>query len=118
MGAPDINLHISERPSKSGNGENWQKMGNIHIFFKFIIFSQNRQIYSTYAYNSMDYGLSQGNMNEMGQFKKIFILAYDRLQVGFNLICIFKFRCPVKKSHGSAQSETCLKLMFSVWGSQ
>ena len=66
----------------------------------------------------MDYGLSQGNMNEMGQFKKIFILAYDRLQEGFNLICIFKFKCPVKKSHGSAQSETCLKLMFSVWGSQ
>ena len=114
MGAPDINLHISERLSKLENGQNWQKMGNIQIFFKFMIFSQNRHIHSTYAYNSMDYGLSQGNMNEMGRFMKIFILAYDRLQVGFNLICIFELRCPVKKSHGSARSETCLKLMFSV----
>ena len=114
MGAPDINLHVSERPSKSGNGQNWQKMGNIHIFFKFIIFSQNCQIHSTDAYNSMDYGLSQGNINEMGQFKKIFILAYDRL-ISFAYSSLFKFKCPVKKLHGSAQSETCLKLMFSVW---
>ena len=114
MGAPDINLHVSERPSKSENGQNWQKMGNIHIFFKFIIFSQNCQIYSTYSYNSMDYGQSQGNMNEMGQFKKIFILVYDRLQVGFNLICIFKFRCPVKKLNGTERSEIALNLKFSV----
>ena len=118
MGAPDFDLHISERPVKSVNRQKWGKMGKNHTFFSFIIFFQNRQIRSTYAYNSMDYGLSQGNMHEMGQFKKNYILVYDRFQVSFNLICIFKFRCPVKKLNGTERSEIALNLKFSVWALQ
>ena len=118
MGAPDFYFAVSESPVKSVNHENRQKVWKNHIFFNLIIFSQNHQICLTNAYNSMDYGLSQGNKQEMHWFYENLMLVHDSVFSDLNLICIFELRCPVKKLHSSAQSEIALKLQFSVWALQ
>ena len=56
--------------------------------------------------------------HDVNSGEKRFLSTFDQYTAGslnavdgdIDLICIFKFRCPVKKLHGFARSETALNL--------
>ena len=66
----------------------------------------------------LKHDVNKGGKHVLSRFGQYPIASLAPVFDDFNLICIFELTCPVKKLHSSAQSETALNVMFSVWALQ
>ena len=93
-------------------------MRKIENFFNLNFFHSNHYFFRTAAYIMLNHDVNSGEKRFLSTFDQYTAGSLNAVDGDINLICIFKCRCPVKKLHGSARSETALNLKFSVWALQ
>ena len=93
-------------------------MRKIAHFFNLNFFLSNRYFFTAGAYIMLNHDGNSGGKRFLSTFDQYTADSLNAVDGDINLICIFKCRCPVKKLHGSARSETALNLKFSVWALQ
>ena len=93
-------------------------MRKIENFSNLNFFLSNCYFFTTGGYILLNHDVNNGGKRFLSTFDQYTADSLNAVDGDINLICIFKFRCPVKKLHGFARSETALNLKYSVWALQ